>query len=182
MKKSIFTFGIVMMAMLFVSASEADAQLRRRARDCNSSVIYAGQNVEGMTQTNDVGRVHLPQTIGMAMRNPYSPHPVYTYSNRGIQSGLINQWNQQEASSRPWHGDYGYWRWDEPTALVVPPTAAYQTSYAWGVGQVKSTPIHHQFGRYDAGMIGGGQGMFSRTPYWPSSTDQFGVYPVRAPF
>ena len=147
-------------------------------------VIYAGTDVEGMTITNDVGHVGALRSMKMASHNAhYSPQPFYTYNKRGIGAGLTHGWNQQEQAARPWHGGYNYWRWGEPTALVVPPTSAYQTSYAWGVGQVRSTPIHHQFGRNDAGMIGGGGGgMFSNTPYWPSSTNQMGVYPVRAPW
>lgn len=178
MKKMVLMAGIAVVASAILSATEANAQLRGRR-----GVIYSGRDVEGMTQTYDVGPVTPARSAAMAARNPYSPRPYYTYSNRGIQTGLVHQWNQQEMSYRPWHGDYSYWRWDEPTALVVPPTSAYHTTYSWGVGQTKSTPIHHQFGRYDAGMIGGGgYGQFSRTPYWPSSTDQFGVYPVRAPW
>lgn len=30
--------------------------------------------------------------------------------------------------------------------------------------------------------MGEGGGMFQATPYWPSHTDQFGVYPVRSPW
>jgi hypothetical protein len=147
-----------------------------------ANTIYSGRDAAGMVMTNDVGHVNPIRSAAFALRDPYSPHPYYAYSNQGIRAGLTHQWNYQEAGYRPWHGNYNYWRWAQPTALVVPPTSAYHSSYAWGVGQVRSTPIHHQFGREGAGMIGGGQGMFSNTPYWPSSTEQFGVYPVRAPW
>lgn len=179
MKRFALLLSVTFMATLFLEVAESNGQRLRRSR----GVIYAGQDIEGLTQAHDVGLVTPPRTAKMAAHDPYSPRPYYAYSNRGIESGLIHQWNNSEAASRPWHGGYSHWRWDEPTALVVPPTSAYHTTYAWGVGQVRSTPIHHQFGRGNAGMIGGGgQGQFSRTPYWPSSTDQFGVYPVRAPW
>ena len=183
MNKLVLILGVMTFTTVIVAATESNAQTRFQKRRNGAGVIYAGTDVEGMTITNDVGRVNPVRSLKMASHNPhYSPQPYYTYSNRGIGAGLTHGWNQQEQAARPWHGGYNYWRWGEPTALVVPPTSAYHTTYAWGVGQVRSTPIHHQFGRNDAGMIGGGEGMFSNTPYWPSSTDQMGVYPVRAPW
>ena len=176
------TLGLVMVATIVMTSTESDAQ--RHMRRGNRTPVYSGTDASGMTMTNDVGRIKLPRTLKMASHNRnFSPEPIYTYSNSGVSAGLTHQWNQNEAMSRPWHGDYSNWRWREPTALVVPPTASYQTSYAWGVGQVRSTPIHHQFGRQGAGMMGGGGGSgFSQTPYWPSNTSQFGLYPVRAPW
>jgi hypothetical protein len=186
MKKFSVVLSLVLVGTVVMTAVDAKAQSHfrsRRACAAAGPVIYSGQDAEGMVQTNDVGFVGPLRSAKMALHDPFSPSPYYAYSNRGINSGLTHQWNQSEAAGRPWHGDFNNWRWGEPTALVVPPTAAYQSSYAWGVGQVRSTPIHHQFGRGSAGMIGGGGGgQFSNTPYWPSSTDQFGVYPVRAPW
>lgn len=170
-------FGLLVCLMVgsLVMANNADAQLR------GNRTIYNGLGADAMTTTNDVGWVGPIKTVRGAARNRFSPNRLYTYSNAGVRSGLTHQWNQQEAASRPWHGNHQYWRYGEPTALVVPPTAGYQTSYGWGVGQVRSAPIHHQYGRGGAGMIGGGA-MSSPTPYWPSNTEQFGVYPVRAPW
>lgn len=118
---------------------------------------------------------------GMAFRDHFSPHPFYAYSKSGIDAQRIHQWNQSQAAMRPWHGGYNYWRYNAPTALVVPPTAAYQTEYAWGVGQTRSMPIYHQFGRNNPG-VGSGDAKFANTPYWPANTNQFGVYPVRGPW
>lgn len=181
MRKTIIGLTIVASVSMLGLAEEANGQriLQRR-----SLPVYSGFDAEGMVQTNNVGWVSPHKTIRWAATDPYSPHPYYAYSNRGIQAGLTHQWNREEAAGRPWHGDFNNWRWGEPTALVVPPTSSYHTTYAWGVGQVRSTPIHHQYGRGGAGMISGGAapGMFSNTPYWPSSTEQFGIYPVRAPW
>lgn len=181
MKKIIIGLTIFASLSLMTTVEEANGQrfLRRQ-----TGPVYSGFDAEGMVQTNDVGRVGLTNKIRWAATDPYSPHPHYAYSNQGIQAGLTHQWNREEAAARPWHGQYSYWRWLEPTALVVPPTSSYHTTYAWGVGQVRSTPIHHQFGRGGAGMISGGAapGVFSNTPYWPSSTEQFGIYPVRGPW
>ncbi len=122
----------------------------------------------------------------MAARDHFSPQPAYAYSRAGIDAQRMHEWNVNQANSHAWHGQYNYWRWQRPTALVVPPTASFQTSYNWGVGQTRSDPIYHQFGLDQGGIVGGDFGGggygFGNTPYWPSSTDQMGVYPVRAPW
>lgn len=87
------------------------------------------------------------------------------------------------AAQRPWHGPYAYTQWGTPVALVVPPNAKMHTSYSWGVAQSEMIPIYHQFFRdYPGAMAVGGGAEISPTPYWPSHTDQFGVYPVRGPW
>ena len=123
----------------------------------------------------------LPSRAAMMMCDRFSPHPIYAYSRHGIDAARMHEWNKYQSMNRPWHGGYNYWRWNRPTALVVPATASFQTSYAWGVGQTRSLPIYHQFGVTNPGG-GAGATAFASTPYWPSSTEQFGVYPVRAPW
>ena len=88
-------------------------------------------------------------------------------------------WAQGQANNRPWHGSYYYTQTGQPTALVVPPNAVMQQTYSWGVSRNFSRPIYHQFGYQ--GMPSAG-GAFYATPNWPSSTQQFGVYPVRGPW
>lgn len=88
-------------------------------------------------------------------------------------------WAQQQASSRPWHGNYYYLPYGQPTALVVPPNAVMQTNYSWGISQNTMTPIYHQYGY---SVSGPASGAFLATPPWPSNTNQFGIYPVRAPW
>lgn len=118
-----------------------------------------------------------------AARDNFSPHPLYAYSRGGTEAARANVWNQQQMQQYPWHGQYSYWRWNQPTALVVPPTAAFQTEYNWGVGQTRSLPIYNQFGFIHPGAPGAvPAGAYPNTPYWPSSTSQFGVYPVRGPW
>ncbi len=121
--------------------------------------------------------------LWLADRDHFSPNRFYPYSRGGIDASWTHEWNKARMNCVPWHGQNSYWRYQQPTALVVPPVAAFQTSYNWGVGQTRSLPIAHQFGRYGAGGVGGAApGQFQNTPYWPSSTEQFGVYPVRAPW
>ena len=181
MKKMGLTLGLVMVATLVTTVTEANAQHHRHRNSVNRVPIYSGTDNDGMTMTNFTGRNLPPKPLLMGMHNKYSPAPVYTYSKRGILAGRTHHWNQNEASMRPWHHNYANWKWGEPTALVVPPTASYHTTYAWGVGQVRSTPIHHQFGRSGAGTVGPTD-QYQQTPYSPSSTEQFGIYPVRAPW
>ena len=139
-----------------------------------------GVGGDGMTQPTCA----IPGTgLFYAARDPYSPHPLYAYGPAGRRASWEHSWNQNRMQSTSWHGSHNYWRWGTPTALVVPPTAAFQSQYAWGVGQVRSMPINHQFGRAQGfGGAGAGEGMFGNTPYWPSNTSQFGVYPVRGPW
>jgi hypothetical protein len=86
------------------------------------------------------------------------------------------------APTTPWHGDYYESAWGAPVALVVPPTAEYQTNYHWGVGGYRVTPIYHQFQRGYPGPGPSNGTRFLPTPAWPSDTNQFGVYYVRGPW
>ena len=88
-------------------------------------------------------------------------------------------WAQHYASGRPWHGQNYYLPYGQPLALVVPPNVVMQQNYSWGVSQNTMTPVYHQFGAAASPSAGGA---FYATPVWPSSTRQFGVYPVRAPW
>ena len=173
MKRNFIIAALMIVAGVMMNGPAANAQ----------DGAFGGVDVDGRVQPT-LRRVRPRSTAIYAARNHYTPHPVYTYSNAGLLAGHTHAWNQAEQNVYSWHGGYQNWQWGTPTALVVPPTASYQSSYAWGVGQTRSTPIHHQFGRGNAAMIGGGAdgSGFSRTPYWPQSTDQFGLYPVRAPW
>ena len=88
------------------------------------------------------------------------------------------------AAQRPWHGPYAYTPYGQPTALVVPPNAKMHTSFSWGVAQSEMVPLYHQFHRdYPGGLaVPGGASAIYSTPYWPSHTDQIGVFPVRGPW
>ena len=82
-----------------------------------------------------------------------------------------------------WHAGYYHTSWGRPLALVVPPTATYQTNYSWGVSGTRITPIYPQFaGPYAGYPYEGGNGVFRPTPHWPSDTNQFGVYYIRGPW
>lgn len=110
------------------------------------------------------------------------PHPVYAHSRRGQRATTTHQWNEQQAMMYPWHGHYYHYQYGAPLALVVPPTASFQTNYSWGVGNTTSTPIYHQFARPYPGAPTGVPHGLHRTPHWPSNTNQFGVYYIRGPW
>lgn len=96
----------------------------------------------------------------------------YTHSNRGARWFNANT---------PWHGAYAHSFWKQPVALITPPTAGWQSSWAWGVGRTRSLPIYHQFTRPYV-PPGGGGGMSSPAPNFPPSTDHQGVYYIRGPW
>ncbi len=181
MKKFGIGLGVVMFAMLFVLSNHANAQGRKAlSLFKRTAPIYGAADATGMTTTNYTNRISPRATLRLGAQNHYTPERLYTYSNAGVEAQRTHAWNQSEALGRPWAGDYQTWRWRTPTAVVVPPTSAYHSSYAWGVGQVRSTPIHSQFGIGAGGFSAGGGAQ--QTPYHPSSTEQFGYYPVRAPW
>lgn len=135
------------------------------------------------------GRPHpgMRSTIYHALRDRRHPIPLYAYGRAGVEATRQHAWNMSQMQGTSWNGNYSSWRHYGPTAVVVPPTAAFQTNYAWGVGQTTSTPIHHMFQhQYQGGGYGGGGGAgaghWRNTPYWPSHTGQFGYYSVRAPW
>jgi hypothetical protein len=88
-------------------------------------------------------------------------------------------WSQRYANQRPWHDQYYYTQYGQPTALVVPPNAVTHQTYSWGVSRNYMLPIYHQYGYQGSPSTGGA---FYATPTWPSNTQQFGVYPVRGPW
>jgi hypothetical protein len=88
---------------------------------------------------------------------------------------------QLRASRMSWHGPYYHTSYGAPVALLLPPTVSMQSSYSWGVAQTERYPVWPQFKRPYANPGGGGMGLYP-TPLWPSHTDQFGVYYVRAPW
>ncbi len=181
MNKMGIVSGIVVFAVLLSANNEANAQHRKIFSMLKSTApVYSGVDANGMTMTNYTNRISPRATVRMAAQNPFTPSRLYTYSNNGVAAQRTHIWNQNEAQGRPWSGEYMNWRWRAPTALIVPPTASHQTSYGWGVGQVRSTPIHHQFNPANGNEMGGTTGPHAKTPYWPSHTDQFGIYPVRS--
>jgi len=189
MKKTILSMA-AMAIFCLAATSESMAQLTGCRAQTNapadtSKWPCSGSNAfsQGNTTVNCQRRLTANPVYNgyLAMRDKYTPHKLYAYGSGGRNAARMDAWNQFMGQQTPWHGGYNYWRWNAPTALVVPPTAAFQTSYAWGVGQTQSMPINHQFGTMNPGG-GAGSNAFASPPYLPSHTGQLGVYPVRAPW
>lgn len=89
---------------------------------------------------------------------------------------------RRQSAQHTWHGNYYHSSWGVPVALVVPPTAEFQTNWGWGVGNTRITPICPQFQRNYPGAGQYNVRTLRPTPYWPSDTTQFGVYYVRGPW
>jgi len=191
MIRNVLTFSIALAACALMAAPSVQAQCDSCGGGIGGKIGSrlggllhrgggGGYDADGMVMPTSefVGPIG---TLRGAARDNFTPSRSYAYSNGGLKSALTHNWNNSQQNVYSWHGGYQNWRWGTPTALVVPPTADYQSTYAWGVGQTRSTPIHHQFGRGGAANTGGGNGAggFSNTPYWPHSTDNFGIYPVR---
>ncbi len=88
----------------------------------------------------------------------------------------------RRAPYSPWHTCYYHAAWGMPVALVVPPTAEYQTHFGWGVGNTRITANCPQFERNWPGPGYYNSRAYRPTPRWPSDTDQFGVNYVRGPW
>lgn len=113
--------------------------------------------------------VHPGKVLNQALR----------YSGLRLSHRERKAWRQAQWS--PWHGRYAHAEWGSPVALVVPPTATFQTNWGWGVGNTRISRINHQFARPYPGSYGG-TGRLRPTPRWPSDTTQIGVYYVRGPW
>lgn len=111
-------------------------------------------------------------------------HPHYYCNECPSQRGMTHadRYAAHMASRTAWNGMYYHPEWNRPVALVVPQTANNYTSWGWGVGGTRVTPLYHQFGRAYPGDGAMGSGPLYPRPQWPSDTDQFGVYYIRAPW
>lgn len=167
MKTKSFFFASIVIAGAAVFTADIAAQ------DCSDG-INCGKY--GRFQALPIRAAKMATSFG-------HPHPVYAHSRAGITATRTHRWNQEQAQQHSWHQGYYYPQYGQPLALVVPPTASFQSSYSWGVGNTQSMPIYHQYGRPYPGAAGGAQsGMYQPPPNQPWSTNQFGVYYSRAPW
>ena len=167
MKTKSFFFASIVIAGAAVFTADVAAQ------DCSDG-INCGKY--GKFQAFPIRAKKMLSSVG-------HPHPVYAHSRGGITATRTHRWNQAQAQQHSWHQGYYHPQYGQPLALVVPPTASFQSSYSWGVGNTRSMPIYHQYGRpYPGTAVGAHPGMYQPTPSQPWSTDQSGVYYSRAPW
>jgi hypothetical protein len=109
------------------------------------------------------------------------PYEANSPVARDYTTGSGGQMRMPEQSA--WHAGYYHTAWGRPVALVVPPTANYQTNWGWGIGNTRVTPIYPQFlGPMNSPITAMPYGPYRPTPYYVSDTLQFGVYYIRGPW
>jgi hypothetical protein len=90
------------------------------------------------------------------------------------------------SSSAPYAGGWqdGYYSaaWGMPMAVLVPPTARWQTDYAWGAGGTRISRIDARFQPAASGPESSYRmNNYLPAPPQPSDTRQMGEYYVRGP-
>ena len=97
--------------------------------------------------------------------------------------GAIEKRYFLRSQGKSWHSGWYDPTQGRPIALVVPPTAEFQSQYSWGVPSSRVMPLYHQFRRpYPGPGAAAGASPFRPTPTIPSDTVQFGVNAVRGPW
>jgi hypothetical protein len=184
--------SIALSAMLACGSLHAQTSTNGNCNTCPPSSGYVSGHAHGAHLHGAVAHVgQSVHAVGGAIQGHMLNYGQLAASGAnangfGSNAGWVwhsswgDYWARTQANQRPWHGGYYWMRTGQPTALVVPPTVTMQSNYSWGVSQNTMTPVYHQFGGNPPNGAGGG--VFRATPYWPTHTDQFGVYPVRGPW
>ena len=84
------------------------------------------------------------------------------------------------SQGKSWHSSWYDPAEGRPIALVVPPTAEFQTQYGWGVPSSRVAPIYHQYRRPYPGpgaMPGGSSFMPTPTGTWPACSATWAASP-----
>jgi hypothetical protein len=85
-------------------------------------------------------------------------------------------------SGSAWNTNYYDPAWGMPEAVVVPPTARWQSNYAWGVGGSRLNRVGAQYQAEVPGPESSyNQRAYLPAPPQPSDTQQLGVNYVRGP-
>jgi hypothetical protein len=115
---------------------------------------------------------------------PLCGHGLHHFDGHWLHHDVYEKRYFLRSQGKSWHSAWYDPAEGRPIALVVPPTAEFQTQYGWGVPSSRVAPIYHQFRRpYPGpGGVAGGGGRFMPTPNQPSDTVQFGVNAVRGPW
>lgn len=111
-------------------------------------------------------------------------HLLHHFDGHWLHHDVYEKRYFLRSQGKSWHSAWYDPAEGRPIALVVPPTAEFQTQYGWGVPSSRVAPIYHQFRRpYPGpGAVAGGGGRLLPTPNQPSDTVQFGVNAIRGPW
>ena len=119
--------------------------------------------------------------LGVCLALVFSAASLESEAQAGRRNRLMQSWERQHANQSSWNGAYGHQTTGTPIALIVPPTARTMRVFNWGVSGNTISPIYHQYSLNPT--TGNAVGRpFLRTPMYPSSTSQFGVYYIRGPW
>ena len=81
-----------------------------------------------------------------------------------------------------WEDGYYDPAWGMPLAVLVPPTARWQTDYSWGAGSSRISHVNSRFRPvYPGPESSYRMGDYLPAPPQPSDTRQMGDYNVRGP-
>ena len=177
MKKKLLTLALAVLTVGTISFCAKSAVAQQVGPVINGHMVGGDPGRTGIRRYPALG-----YQIKSAMFDFDHPDPVYAHNQAGISATRTHYWNGAQSLQNSWHGGYYHPQWGRPLALVVPPTASFQSVYNWGVGRTQSVPIYHQYSREYPGGYGETPAGFHPTPYWPQSTQQFGVYYYRAPW
>ena len=161
----------------YVGGHAHGAHLATAGAYAHGAVAHVGSSIHAV---GGAVQGHVMKYANAAASGSANPNGFGSNVGWVCHSSWGDYWARTQANQTPWHGGYYWMRTGQPTALVVPPTVTMQSNYSWGVSQNTMTPVYHQFGGNPPNGASGG--MFRATPYWPTHTDQFGVYPVRGPW
>ena len=119
--------------------------------------------------------------LGVCLALVLSAASLESEAQAGRRNRIMQSWERQHANQSSWSGAYGHQTTGTPIALIVPPTARTMRVFNWGVSRNTISPIYHQYSLNRTTGNSGGR-PFLRTPMYPSSTSQFGVYYIRGPW
>ena len=119
--------------------------------------------------------------VGVCLALLFSSFSFEAEIQAGRRNRIMQSWQRQYASETSWHGEYGHQTTGTPIALIVPPTATTMRVHNWGVSGNMIVPLYHQYSLNPSTGTTVGR-RFKKTPMYPSSTEQFGVYYIRGPW
>ena len=119
--------------------------------------------------------------VGVCLALLISSVSFESEAQAGRRNRIMQTFQRQHAAQTSWNGVYGHQHTGTPIALIVPPTATTMRIHNWGVSGNLIVPLYHQFS-LNPGSGTTVRGPFKKTPMYPSSTEQFGVYYIRGPW
>ena len=119
---------------------------------------------------------------GVSLALLLSAFTIETEVQAGRRNRIMQSWERQHADQTSWNGAYAHQSTGTPIALIVPPTVRSMRVFNWGVSGNTISPVYHQYSLNRFSANSAPRRPFHRTPMYPSSSSQFGVYYIRGPW